>query len=139
MAGLDAFGVKLERSDMGSPAVFTPIANIIDISSPELSRVVHDMTAHDSPSGWREKKGGLKDGGEFTVNINYDPGDHDLIINDLDDEDPRDYRLVWPDGIGSWEFRAILSGFVASAPHDDKLTAEITFAVDSKPTIVTGP
>ncbi|HVK21369.1 MAG TPA: phage tail tube protein [Actinokineospora sp.] len=139
MPGIDAFGTRLERSNMSAPAVFTAIANIADLSSPELSRDTIEVTSHDSPDQYREYKGSLKDAGEVTATLNYDPGDHDVLIGDLDDDDPRDYRMVWPDDIGSWAFAAIMTKFVVKAPTDDKLSADVTFKVTGKPAVTTGP
>lgn len=136
MSGIDAFGTKLKRGDGGSPEVFTALASVTDISGPGLSREILDMTAHDSPDGWREKKGGLRDGGEVSVDINYDPSVHNSLVADLNDADPRNYQLEFPDSPPStWTFKAILKGFEPGAPHDDKLTASVTFDVSGKPTI----
>ncbi|MCI0687121.1 MAG: hypothetical protein L0Y54_07800, partial [Sporichthyaceae bacterium] len=76
MAGIDAFGTVLKRGDGGSPENFTAIGRSTSISGPGLSRETLDVTAHDSPDQWREFQGGLRDGGELTVDINYDPTAH---------------------------------------------------------------
>ncbi|MCI0685726.1 MAG: hypothetical protein L0Y54_00595, partial [Sporichthyaceae bacterium] len=92
-------------------------------------------TAHDSPDQWREFQGGLRDGGELTVDINYDPTAHAGLLADLEDENPRSYQLVFPDTLSTtWTFKAILTGFEPDAPHDDKLTASVSFKISGKPT-----
>lgn len=140
MAGLDAFGIALKRSDMATPgpAVFTAIANVTSVSGPEIERETYDVTAHDSPDGWREFIGGLKDGGEVSVEVNYDPRIHDDLVADFDDVEPRDYKMTFPGTLGEWAFSAILTGFSQEAPVDDKLSAELTFKVSGKPTITAG-
>lgn len=138
MAGQDGFGVAFERSDMGAPGTFTAIASVTNVGGPETSRETYETTAHDSPDGWREFIGGLKDGGEVSLELNYDPREHDTLVEDYDDEDPRDYRVVWPRGLGTWAFKAIMTGFNPSGPSDDKLSAEATFKVSGKPTITPG-
>lgn len=136
MAGVDAFGTELQRGDGESPEVFTAIANVTNIQAPGLERETMDMTAHDTPDGWREHKGGLKDGGELELEVLYDPADHDALIADFDDADPRNYKLVFPTTPAkTWTFKAILTGFQAEAPVDDKLTASLTFKVSGKPTL----
>lgn len=136
MAGIDAFGTQLKRGDGGGPEVFTAIANVTNFSGPGLSREPHDMTAHDSPDGWMEFAGGLKDGGEVSVDINYDPSVHNTLIADFADSTPRNYQMVFPDTPPStWAFKALLSGFEPTAPVDDKLAASVTFKVSGKPTI----
>lgn len=142
MAGLDAYGIALQRSDMATPgpAAFTAIGNVTSVSGPEIERETYDVTAHDSVDGWREFIGGLKDGGEVSLELNYDPRKHDDMVGDFDDTVARDYKLVFPApaGGGTWAFQAFLTGFSQEAPVDDKLSAEFTFKVTGKPTITPG-
>lgn len=134
MAGIDAFGTQLLRGDGGTPEIFTAIANVTSISGPSLSRETIDVTAHDSPDGWTEFVGGLKDAGEVSADINYDPSKHDTLVADFDDDEPRNYQLVFPDST-TWSIQAILTGFEPEAPYDDKLAASLTFKVTGKPTL----
>lgn len=138
MAGLDAFGTQLQRGDGADPEVFAAIANVTDITPPGIERETYDVTAHDSPNGWREHTGGLKDGGEVEIEINYDPREHDTLIADFADSEPRNYKVVYPDTLGDWAFKAILTNFEPEAPHDDKLAASLTFKVSGEPTITPG-
>lgn len=136
MAGIDGFGVQLKRGDGGGPEAFTAIANITNLSGPGLSRNTIDVTAHDSPDARMEFIGGLKDSGELSADLNYDPAEHDQLIDDFDDEDPRNYQIVFPDAATTtWAIKAILTGFEPGMPHDDKATASVTFKISGKPTI----
>lgn len=139
MAGLDAFGIALQRGDGATPTeAFVSIANVTSVSGPEIEREAYDVTAHDSPDGWREFIGGLKDGGEVSVEVNYDPRVHDDLVADFDDSAPRNYKMVFPGTLGSWAFAALLTGFSQESPVDDKLSAELTLKVSGKPTITPG-
>jgi len=139
MAGLDAFGIALKRSDMATPtASFVTVGNVTSVSGPEIERETYDVTAHDSLNGWREFIGGLKDGGEVSLNVNYDPRKHDVLVSDFEDTLPRDYKLTFPGTLGEWQIKLILSGFSQEAPVDDKLSAELKFKVSGKPTIIPG-
>ncbi|WP_060877797.1 phage tail tube protein [Streptomyces scabiei] len=138
MAGLDAFGTQLQRGDGATPEVFTPIANVTDITPPGIERETYDVTAHDSEDAWREFIGGLKDGGEVELDLNYDPREHDSLLADFADAVPRSYKVVWPGTLGNWAFKAIITNFEPEAPHDDKLAASVTYKVSGKPTITTG-
>ncbi|MGC5034105.1 phage tail tube protein [Streptomyces sp. DT190] len=139
MAGLDAFGTQLQRGDGATPGeTFTAIANVTDITPPGLERETLDVTSHGSPDAWREFIGGLKDGGEVEIEINYDPREHDALVADFEDDEPRSYKVVWPKNLGDWAFKAVLTNFEPEAPHDDKLAASLTFKVSGKPEITTG-
>lgn len=139
MAGLDAFGTAFQIGDGADPEVFTAIANVTNITPPSIEREALDVTAHDSPDQYMEFRGGLKNGGEVSLELNYDPREHDVPLQDqLAGGDPRNYRVVWPGALGSWEFAAVMTGFSPEAPYDDKLTAEVTFQVSGKPTMTPG-
>jgi predicted secreted protein len=140
MAGIDGFGTALARSDMASSPTFTEIANVTSISGPGISRETIDVTAHDSPDGWREFLGGLKDGGEVSFDLNWDVEEptHEALVSDLEDSVPRDYKLVFPNDIAEWAFKAILTGFEASFPTDDKITASVTYKISGKPVLTVG-
>lgn len=136
MAGIDGFGAQLKRGDGADPEVFTAIGNSTNIEGPGIERETIDVTAHDSTEAWREFLGGLKDGGEVSVDLNYDPAKHDTLVADFDDDAPRNYQLVFPDSASTtWSFQAILTEFNPEAPHDDKLAASLTFKVSGKPTL----
>lgn len=136
MAGQDGFGTRLMRGDGAIPEVFTAIADVTNISGPGLSRETLDVTSHDSPDGWMEFLGGLKDPGEVSADINYQPSEHDTLIDDFEDTEPRNYQLVFPDpDTTTWTFPAILTGFEPEAPYDDKLAASLTYKLSGKPTL----
>lgn len=139
MAGLDAFGIALKRSDMATPtATFSTIGNVTNVSGPEIERETYDVTAHDSLNGWREFVGGLKDGGEITLDLNYDPRKHDVLVADFEDAAPRDYKLTFPGTLGEWALKLILTGFSQESPTDDKMSGSLKFKVSGKPVITFG-
>lgn len=134
MSGLDGFGTLLKRGDGADPEVFTTLAGLTNVTGPGVSRETLDVTAHDSADGYREFLGGVKDAGEVSVDVNYDPSVHDVWLDDLDDVNPRNYELHYPDTTVH-AFAAILTAFEPSAPFDDKLAASATFKVTGKQAI----
>ncbi|MFE0270809.1 phage tail tube protein [Streptomyces sp. NPDC058992] len=136
MAGMDGFGVQLKRGDGEVSETFTAIADVTNLSGPGLSRETLDVTSHGSPDAYMEFLGGLKDPGEVSVDINYQPAVHDVLVADFDDPEPRNYQIVFPDtGATTWTVKAILTGFEPEVPYDDKATAALTFKISGKPTI----
>lgn len=134
MSGLDAFGTQLKRGDGASPEVFTAIASITKINGPKMKRETYDVTAHDTSVPWKEFIGGLKDGGEVSIEINYDPSVHNVLTADFEDLAPRNYQIVLPDSPpATWAFKAVLTEFSQEAPHDNKLTASLSFKASGKP------
>jgi predicted secreted protein len=136
MAGIDGFGTLLKRGDGGTPQVYTAIANPTSITPPGLDRDTYDTTTHGTPNRYRTFIGGLVDGGETSADINYEPAEHDSLMDDFEDAQPRSWQIVFPDDLGTtWTFDAILTGFEPDAPHDDLLTATITLKVSGKPVL----
>ncbi len=103
-----------------------------------MSRETIDVTSHDSPDAWMEFLGGLKDPGEVSADINYQPALHDVLVSDFEDKAPRNYKIVFPDDDvdpTTWSFKALLTGFEPEVPYDDKASASLTFKVTGKPTL----
>jgi predicted secreted protein len=139
MAGIDGFGIALKRGDgAAGTEAFTAIGSVYDLKGPEIKRDTYDVTAHDSANGWREFIGGLKDAGEVTISVNYDPTVHDVLVADFEDTAPRNYKMVFPQALGEWDLKLILTEFSQEAPSDDKLSAELKFKVSGKPTVTAG-
>jgi predicted secreted protein len=138
MAGRDGFGTLFQRGNGATPTeVFTTIANVTNISGPSRSRETIDVTAHDSPEQWMEFIGGLKDGGEVSLDINYDPGQltHDLD-DDFDDSLPRNYKIVILPGTEdehTWSISGVMTALEDEFPYDDKMARTMTIKVSGKP------
>src|SRR3546814_896529 len=114
MAGIDAFGTQFLRDTTGSGS-FAVIANVSDLTGPSRAREAIEVTAHDSPDQYREFVKGLKDGGEVTITINYDPGNatHADLDADFEEDDLRDYRVVVLPGeadTATWAFSGLTIG-----------------------------
>lgn len=140
MAGLDAYGTTLARGDRATPTeLFTAIANVVGIGPPTVSRDTYDVSAHDG-DGWREFVGSaLKDGGEVSIDLNYDPAVHSTLVADLDETTPRNHQITFPDGT-IWLVGLLMTEFEqGDAPIDGKLEASVTYKVSGEPTITPAP
>src|SRR3546814_17581816 len=130
MAGIDAFGTQFKRDSTGG-GVFVTIANVSDISGPSRSREAIEVTAHDSPNQYREFVKGLKDGGEVTITINYDPGasTHRDLEADVEEADLRDYQVVVLIGEADtsiWAFSGLITSIGAEFTVDNRVEREVT-------------
>lgn len=123
----------------------TEIAEVFDISGPEFTSEVIDVTHLKSPDYWREKIGGLKDGGELTFSVNFILGNatHNAATGILSafagtGAAPRDtWDIIFPDaGATTWTVYGPITGFTTGATVDDKLQAEITVSLSGKPILV---
>lgn len=139
MAGIDAFGTQFKRDSDGA-GTYVTIANVSDLSGPSRSREAIEVTAHDSPDQYREFVKGLKDGGEVTITINYDPANntHSALDADFEEDDLRDYQVVVLPGEAdehTWAFSGLITSIGDEFPVDDRMEREVTFKISGKPTL----
>lgn len=140
MSGRDAFGTQFKRGDGATPTeTFTTIAKVTSISGPARTRATIDVTAHDSPNQYMEYIGGLKDGGEVSLEINYDPADTTQDLDgDFDDVTARNYQIViLPDTTDevTWDFAGWLTELSDEFPHDDKMARTLTVKITGQPVL----
>lgn len=139
MPGVDAFGTQFKR-ETDTPDTFELIANVSNLSGPSRERESIDVTAHNSADKYREFVKGLKNGGEVTVTINYDPTltDTASIEADFEEEDNRNYRIVLlpgEDDEWTWDFEGLITGLSDEFPIDDRMEREMTIQISGKPVL----
>ena len=133
---IKAYGTKFKRKS--NTDTWEEIGGVHDISGPSLEADSIEVTAHDSPDGFREHIQGMKDGGEVTLELRFDPSDdkHKDLLQDYVDGDNHDYKVLFPDEDKTeWEFEAHITSYEPSAAFEDDLTASVTFKISGKPTI----
>lgn len=141
MAKMSAYGIELAWDPAGGSA-FTDIAQVKMITPPGISRESIDVTTHDSANAWMEFIKGMKDGGEVSFDIEYDPdlGSHDattgLLSDFAEDSDIAAWRLRFPDtNQTTWTFPGFLTAFNPTGDPKADLTASITIKVSGQPTL----
>lgn len=126
------FGAKLQLS---ISSVYTTIADIKSITGPTTSRETYDVTHMESPNGWREHIAGLKDGGEVSSEINYNPTavTHQALLDTYESNSVSSWKIIFSD-TSTITFSGILTKLDISAPMDNAMTASITIKVTGEPT-----
>jgi len=138
---LFAHGTLLEKGDGATTENFSTIAEVTNIGGPGLALDPLDVTSHSSTNGWREFIGGLLDGGEVSLTVNYVPTEstHDAstgLIADMAARTVRNFQLIFPDsGNTTWSFSALVTSCEPGEPVDGQLTGEVTLKVTGQPTL----
>lgn len=124
---IKAYGTKLKRDEQ-------EIALVNSIEGPAMEREELDVTAHDSPDGFREFIPGIADGGEVTLEVRFVPGNstHQDVLKDFEQGNTENYELEFPDET-TWSFDAFPTSFEPSAEFEENLQASITLKVTGKP------
>ena len=104
-------------------------AYLLDVNHGGESADQVDVTYQESTSQWREFLSGLKDGGEVTLALLFDP---DATYPATGSQTT--LAITWPTG-ATYKFSATvnISGKSASAPLGDKMTSDFTVKITGVP------
>lgn len=107
----------------------TEIAEVIEIGVPTPETAEVEATHFKSPNRRREYISGLIEDGEATFRINYKPSSATSVLlrQAQDSGTTRDYKIVLPDGTGTWEIsgQLIVRRFAPAIPLDGRMTADV--------------
>ncbi|QPM89382.1 phage tail tube protein [Pseudooceanicola algae] len=130
------FSSKFQRGDGEDPEEFATVGEVVDVVPPKLSREAIDVTHSESPDGWQEFIGGLRQAEEFSVQIHYNASSAHMasVHADFAKTVPGNYKVIFPDG-SDWTFAALVIGVSPATPTGDKMVCEITFRPSGKATV----
>jgi predicted secreted protein len=137
-------GTLLQAGDVATPTGFVTVPEVKSIKIAGFSAEVIDVTSHDTPGGFRDKKQGLKDWGTVQAQVNYVPTDpiHQQIFDDMKGVAgvgvERYWQIVFPDTASTtFQFKAFVNNFAPSAPIDNVLVSdlEVTILGNPEPTL----
>jgi len=125
------FGV-LFKTQISS--VYITVAGVLDIKGPNISLTQIDVTSRDS-ANWMEFIGGLKDGGEVTFSLIFDPATQTQsasasggLLTLLGAGYTNNFQLYFPSS-NTFTLAGLVTKFAPTAPLNDKLTADVTIKV----------
>lgn len=136
-----AQGTIIARETSPGSGTYTTIAEAKSIDGPGIDRDEIDVTHQQSPSKHREFIAGLRDSGEISFDVNYNPNDatHNAATGFLSRQVSgvvENYRLTFP---SSPPVSYIVPAFVKSAkptaPVDNVLGMAVVLRVASAPTL----
>ena len=120
------FGVLFKTQISG---VYTTVAAVLDIKGPSI-----DVTSRDS-ANWMEFIGGLKEGGEVTYSLVYDPATQTQsasagggLVTLLVAGATNYFQLFFPSS-NTFTFAGLVTKFAPTSPLNDKSTADVTIKV----------
>ncbi len=131
MAVFRGSGSSFRRGDAASPEVFSVVGDVISMGGPNITKEEIDTTALDSSA--KESIGGLDDGGEITLELNWNPQDaqHVLLRSDAEGSARLNYRLIWND-VSSTQvtFNAEVMDFGINTESNDAVKASVRLKIN---------
>lgn len=128
MAGIDGFGADFIKY---SGTNTTAVGGVTSISGPDMEGADLDVSDMDSPNGFREFIPGIVDGGEASLELNWQKTQQTTLHGYW--RSTGSFRVVWSDG-SKLEFDGYMKSLGTETPFDDKVSASATFKVSGKPT-----
>lgn len=136
---ISSHGTLVLRALQSAPTVFTAIAELGDITPPELSRNEFDASTQEKNIDAYTL--GILRRGVLTIPLNFLPTDatHDHIAGVqkalITEPVPVDgWKILFPDGT-AWVMSGQVRGFQPTAPVDGKLSAQVTIRMSGRMTI----
>jgi predicted secreted protein len=130
MAAIAGIGTSINRWD-GSQWV--PIANITSASGPGSERSTIETTTLDTTGGYRTFITGLRDGGDFTLSMNFLVETYLLMKDDFEDNSPQQYAIIFPDDDNTTVvFDGLVTGMPLDIPIDDLVSCNVTIKVSEE-------
>lgn len=128
--GVDAHGVlllianrrgangNLVTSINGVTPAWLPIANVVDVSSPRMTKTFHDVTPS-IPGAWKQAVPGFKDPGTVTLTLLFNPtfGSHGVLLDSYTSDALETFILLIPNENGAhprWKFTGYVSSLSTS-------------------------
>jgi hypothetical protein len=130
------YGTTVAVSDTASPGTWTQLAEVIEVTPPNMQVDDVEATHFTSDNRTREYIAGLIEGGEASVGMNRIPGSTtEILLMGLQTSGTKVQVLItWPNGT-TWMFLGHVKGYETQSPIDDRMTATATFKVDGANTV----
>lgn len=135
MADQGGYGAKLKIS---INSVLTVVASVIDLEFPEFQKILADVTAHDSPSGYAEHIAtGKRSLEEFSCTLLWDRDQdtHHNIVAAFASDASVNMSVEDPDGIEVIAFAAHIRSLGRIAEQEEGYRCEVGIQPTGVPTI----
>lgn len=114
--------------------VFTDVAEVVSITPPAMSRTSVEATHLKSPNGWQQFIAGIKDGGEASFTLNWQPAANDVMATAFNAE-AGNYRITFPNGVNLRWAGFFLNYTMPELTVDGVMQATVTVKVTGAATL----
>lgn len=130
MSDITGIGTIFNRWD---GAQWQPIAKIQNIGGPTMSRDTVETTTLDNTDGYRTFIGGLRDGGDVSLPMNFTEAGYLAMKADFEDDEEQKYQIVLPnDENTTLEFEGLVTDLPLDIQMEEVISCDITIKVSGK-------
>ena len=130
-----AYGSTFKLGDGETVESFTAVAEVMDITGPNLTRDSIQVTSQDSDDGQREYIPGWRDGDSVTINANWLPSDATQdgstgLLSHYEDDVNHNYQIVTPTAVGKTiSFAGHITGMPIALPMAEQGKLDVTIKI----------
>lgn len=122
------YGTLLKFGDGATPETFTTVGEITNTATSNANNLL-DATHMESPDGYEEFVGGIKQAGQISFDLHFIPDAVGIALleDDLANGTVRNYQIIYPDPAHTTKsFSALVQSFNTTAPVAGIMTAAVT-------------
>lgn len=132
-----SYGSLLQLSDGAVGGNYSSIAEITELTPPNMSRDTVEVTHHASPDGYKEFMGALRDGGEVSFKANWLPTNSTQdgttgILEAFNDNDMHYWKIILPNTLVTLSFAGVVTAFEPDLPLEEQGSLSCTIKVSGK-------
>ena len=135
---IGGMGISFSIEDVGSPGTYNAIADVIDCDWPALAKIMAEVTAHDSPAGYKEHvDSGTRELTTFDLTLGWkaSASTHAEILAAFVLTTPTNYQIESPDASENIEFDAHIQQMQRASLKDSYYQMVVSFQPTGQPTI----
>src|SRR6056297_2087734 len=120
-------------------SVYEDLAEVVNISGPNMSRNMIEVTHLGSSGGYQEFIAGLRDPGTVDLTLNFTRATYEILKADFESDSPGEYEIILPD-IENTSLNFV--GFITELPIDvlvsDRITCNVSIRVSGQVNLNSG-
>lgn len=129
------YGAEYAIGDGAASEQFSPVAEVISITPPGLTRDKQDATHLKSPDAYKEYIAGLFDTGDVSITLNYEPSATDAVYAAFHAA-AGNHQITFPNGVMMRFFGFFVSYDMPELTAEGKMQSTATITRSSgKPTL----
>ena len=128
-------GTTFSRSETEA-GTYTPLAEVLNIDGPTMSRDTPEVTNLDSADGYKEFIAGFRDAGTISLPMNFTHDTYEIMLDDFEDDTLKYYRIDMPNTEATrLQFAGLITACPVSIQSASQVTSNVSIKISGKPTL----